>query len=55
MVREQYLCWREQLAPALAEHGICFLDPKHLSGPDLTWLENFFRAQALPVLDPAGH
>ena len=27
LVREQYLCWREQLAPALAAHGIRFLDP----------------------------
>ena len=52
MVREQYLCWREQLAPALAEQGICFLDLDGLSEPDLKWLENLFRAQALPVLTP---
>jgi len=52
LVREQYLCWREQLAPALAAHGICFLDPRELSEPDLKWLEGFFRAQALPVLTP---
>jgi polyphosphate kinase len=52
LVREQYLCWREQLAPALAAHGICFLDPKNLKESDLTWLENYFRAQAQPVLTP---
>ena len=52
LVREQYLCWREQLAPALAEQGICFPGPRGLSGPDLKWLEGFFREQALPVLTP---
>jgi polyphosphate kinase len=52
LVREQYLCWREQLAPALAAKGICFLDLPGLSEPDLKWLENLFHAQALPVLTP---
>jgi polyphosphate kinase len=52
MVREQYLCWREQLAPALAAQGICFLELQGLDEPDLKWLENLFRAQALPVLTP---
>jgi polyphosphate kinase len=52
MVREQYLCWREQLAPALAAKGICFLDPTELNKSDLEWLEDYFRAQVLPVLTP---
>jgi polyphosphate kinase len=52
LVHEQYLCWHEQLAPALAAHGICFLDPQGLNEADLKWLENFFRAQVLPVLTP---
>jgi polyphosphate kinase len=52
LVRDQYECWRKQLAPALAAQGICFIDPKDLKEPDLTWLEDFFRAQALPVLTP---
>jgi len=52
LVGDQYECWRKQLAPALAAHGICFLDPTDLKEPDLKWLEDFFRAQALPVLTP---
>ena len=52
LVREQYQCWREELAPALAAHGICFLHPRDLGEADLQWLEAFFRAQALPVLTP---
>src|ERR1700691_5545561 len=30
LVRDQYICWREQLVPALAENGICFVAPKDL-------------------------
>ncbi|HZM01992.1 MAG TPA: polyphosphate kinase 1, partial [Candidatus Saccharimonadales bacterium] len=52
MVRDQYRCWREQLAPALAAHGICFLHPSRLGEADSQWLGNFYRAQVLPVLTP---
>lgn len=52
LVREQYVCWRDELAPALAAHGINFIDPTALTEPDQQWLEEFFRAQALPVLTP---
>jgi polyphosphate kinase len=52
MVREQQACWREQLAPTLAAHGMCFVEVPSLSGADLQWLEEVFRAQALPVLTP---
>jgi polyphosphate kinase len=52
MVDDQYRCWREQLAPSLAAHGICFVDPSRLKEADLKWLEDFFRAQVLPVLTP---
>jgi polyphosphate kinase len=52
MVEDQYRCWREQLAPALAAHGISFLEPQRLGETDLKWLEDFFRAQVLPVLTP---
>ncbi len=52
LVQEQYQCWRDQLAPALAAQGICFLAPQDLNEPDLKWLESFFHAQALPVLTP---
>jgi polyphosphate kinase len=52
MVQEQYVCWREELAPALARHGIRFLRPAQLGGADLAWLENFYRSEVRPVLTP---
>lgn len=52
LVRDQYHCWRAQLAPALAHRGICFLDPRRLNAEDTRYLENFFRDQVLPVLTP---
>jgi polyphosphate kinase len=52
MVSDQQACWREQLAPALARHGIRFARIEKVAAPDRAWLEEFFRAQALPVLTP---
>jgi polyphosphate kinase len=52
MVRDQYICWRRELAPTLAKNGIRFLQPARLPRADLTWLENYFRAEVLPVLTP---
>ena len=52
MVRDQYVCWREQLAPELEGHGIRFLKPSRLGAPDLKWLENFYRGEVRPVLTP---
>ena len=52
MVRDQYVCWRRELAPALAKNGIRFLDPSQLARADLQWLEDFYRSQVLPVLTP---
>jgi len=52
MVRDQYVCWRQELAPALAKSGIRFLEPRQLAPADLKWLENFYRSQVLPVLTP---
>ncbi len=52
MVRDQYICWRRELAPALAKHGIRFLQPAQLARADLKWLENYYRTQVLPVLTP---
>jgi len=52
MVQKQYQCWREELRPALAKHGIRFLTFKELAKADLEWLENFYRAEVRPVLTP---
>ena len=52
MVRDQYVCWRRELAPALAKNGIRFLQPAQLARADLKWLENFYHSEVLPVLTP---
>jgi polyphosphate kinase len=52
LVREQYVCWREELVPELARRGIRFLRPAQLGEADLKWLENFYRSEVRPVLTP---
>ena len=52
MVHDQYVCWREQLAPELERHGIRFLKPSQLDDSDRRWLEDFYRGQVRPVLTP---
>jgi polyphosphate kinase len=52
LVHEQYACWREELLPELARHGIRFLAPAQLAEADLQWLEHFYRAEIRPVLTP---
>jgi polyphosphate kinase len=52
MVHDQYVCWREQLAPGLERHGIRFLKPADLAEADLKWLEDFYRREVRPVLTP---
>jgi polyphosphate kinase len=54
MVERQYTCWREELVPALSEHGICFLKLNQLSKPDREWINNYYRSQVRPVLTPLG-
>jgi polyphosphate kinase len=54
MVEDQYACWRNQLRPGLARHGIRFLSFKQLGGQDLPWLEQFYRTEIRPVLTPVG-
>ncbi len=52
MVDTQYRCWREDLQPALARHGIKFLDVAKLSALDRAWIEKYYHAQVRPVLTP---
>ena len=54
MVGHQYHCWREQLVPSLAEHGIRFVAFRELGAKDLAWVEKFYRAEVRPVLTPLG-
>jgi polyphosphate kinase len=52
MVEEQYACWRQQLRPGLAQHGIRFLEISELDSTDLAWIESYYRAEVRPVLTP---
>src|SRR5438552_3978201 len=52
LVDEQYKCWREQLLPELAQHGIQFLNVEGLGESDLAWLKEYYLAQVRPVLTP---
>jgi len=51
-VDDQYRCWKEQLAPALARHGILFKSAGDLTTAELNWVRAYFRAQVNPVLTP---
>ncbi len=52
MVDDQYLCWRNQLRPELARHGIRFLDFPELSPEQLERVRNYYLADIRPVLTP---
>jgi polyphosphate kinase len=54
LVERQYACWRNELRPQLAQHGICFLRFEQLRATDLEWLEKFYRGTIRPVLTPLG-
>ena len=41
MVADQYDCWREDLKPTLARHGIRILEIDDLTAADLGWLEEY--------------
>src|SRR5580700_9644779 len=45
LVARQYACWREELRPSLAKNGICFLDLKELSEPDVAWVNSYYAGQ----------
>src|SRR5258708_15566969 len=54
MIEQQFTCWRKELLPALARHGIEILDPAELEGEDRAFLENYYATQVRPVLTPLG-
>lgn len=52
MISDQYECWRGELKPALARHGIHILELDGLTAGDLSWLEEYYLARIRPVLTP---
>ena len=49
---DQAKCWEEHLAPALAEHGIEFIEPERYSERIRTFLTTYFRREIYPLLTP---
>jgi len=52
MVADQYACWRDDLRPALAEHGISIFDIATLNRADFDWIEEYYHSKIRPVLTP---
>jgi polyphosphate kinase len=54
MVDQQYRCWRDELVPALAKHGIRFLTWEKLNTADRDFLEEYYHRRVRPVVTPLG-
>ena len=52
LMARQAACFREDIAPALAEAGICLLSWDDLGVPEQERLHGYFRSQVFPVLTP---
>ena len=52
MLRDQAACWNDRLRPALAEHGIKFLEPDDYSEKTRRYLNAYFRSKIYPLLTP---
>jgi polyphosphate kinase len=52
MVSAQYQCYREEVAPALAEAGIDLHTVDGLDEKGRAWAESYFRNEVFPVLTP---
>ena len=51
-VAEQYLCWREEIVPALDREGVSIVRPSGLGREDAAWLDASFEREIFPVLTP---
>jgi polyphosphate kinase len=52
MVDQLYRAWREELKPNLEKNAFRFFEMEELSSADRLWVENYYRAEARPVLTP---
>ena len=52
MVADQYACWREDLRPKLAAHGINIFDVAGLNRAEFDWIEEYYHSKIRPVLTP---
>ena len=54
MVDQQFRCWREDLAPALAKQGFHFFTWDELDRTDRDFAEDYYYRNVHPVLTPIG-
>ena len=54
LVKAQYQLWNDVLIPALAENGVRFIPRDLWNAKQRRWLQDYFRAEILPVLSPLG-
>ena len=54
LVRAQYSCWQDVLAPALAAEGIRVLKSRDWDAATSDWLRTYFNDEVMPVLSPLG-
>lgn len=52
MFRDQAVCWEERLQPALAEHGIRFVEASKHTAAMKRFLASYFRSEIFPLLTP---
>ncbi len=52
LVADQYACWRERVAPALAAEGVAVLSPAQWSDVDRETLRRLYHDQLEPMLTP---
>ena len=52
IMREMSRCWTAVLQPALAKHGVVFLERSEYTDAMRAWLRDYFRKNVHPVLTP---
>jgi polyphosphate kinase len=52
MVEDQYACWKQDLVPSLARHGIRLLTMDEVSESARDWLGDYYYNEVRPVLTP---
>jgi polyphosphate kinase len=52
LYEDMHRCWREQLLPALREHGIRIVGFQDMDDRQRAWCDAYFRREVLPVLTP---
>jgi len=54
LIEQAFNCWRKDLKPALAKHGIRFHDFEKLRAADRDYTRQFYADEVRPVLTPLG-